>query len=71
MALDIVSLADGLRDLMDASEGKTLEESRDYIAAQTANLIDAFVKSGTVNTTVTVTTPDTINGGGTGTGAVT
>lgn len=38
-------------------------------AAEVVAVWDTFVKSGTVNTNVIVTTPDTINGTGTGTGA--
>lgn len=42
-------------------------DAEENVAVALSDAIDAFVKSGTVNTTVT--TPDTING--TGVGAVT
>jgi peptidyl-tRNA hydrolase len=65
MALDKATLKNEIKSALLAAIGAANAE--DAIATALSNAIDVFVKSGTV--TVTVTTPDTING--TGTGAVT
>jgi len=80
MALNKIALENGLKTMFqellafDGSPGQEQSDSVDKFAADTANLLDTFVKSGTISTTVTVTsvsgvTPGAgISGPGTGTG---
>ena len=64
MALDKATLKTTIKDLMVASEGKSKEDAQEDFAQGLSDAIDVFVKGGTVNTAVT--TPDTINGTGSG-----
>lgn len=74
MALNKIALKDGVRSLSDSlyenADNKTPEECREIFATELSNLIDAFVKSGTVNVNV-ATTGTATSHTGTGTGAVT
>ena len=64
MALDKASLKAGILALMQGGSGKSVAQAQEEFAEEMSNLIDTFVKSGTVNTTVS--TPDTLTGTGTG-----
>jgi len=73
MALNKIDLAAGIKALEDElynNSTVTPEQARTNYANGMANLMDAFVKSGTVSVTVT-TTGTTTSHTGTGTGAVT
>lgn len=65
MALDKAALKTAIKTAFTDAVGT--DDNFDTVAQNIANAIDTFVKSGTVSTIVT--TPDTING--TGSGAVT
>ena len=67
MALNKAALEAGILSLMQGGSGKPAAQAQEEFAEEMANLIDSFVKSGTVNTVVA--TPDTF--AGTGVGAVT
>ena len=72
MALNKTALATGIKSLQDnlySDTTRTPEEARTQYAHDLADLIDIFVKSGTVNVTVT-TTGTAAAHTGTGTGAV-
>jgi hypothetical protein len=77
MSLNKPQLKAGIKTIQDtlyASINLTPDQAREQFATGLADLIDQFVKSGTVNVTVTVTTTGTAaaqSGGGTGTGGVT
>lgn len=78
MALNKTQLDVGIKTLVDGLYANTSnmnpQQARDAFSSQLANLIDQFVKSGTVNVTVSVTTTGTATahtGGGTGTGNIT
>lgn len=49
MALDVISLTNGILQLLTDMETKTTDSKLQY-ASTLANLIDTFVKSGTVTT---------------------
>lgn len=80
MALNKTALENGLKTMMqellafDGTPGQEQSDSINKFAADTANLFDTFVKSGTISTTVTVTsvsgvtTGPGVSGSGTGTG---
>jgi len=73
MALNKIALANGIKSLQDnlySDTTRTPDEARTQYANELANLIDAFVKSGTVNVTVN-TTGTASTHTGTGVGAVT
>lgn len=74
MALNKTALKNGVRMLTDSmyvnAENKTPEECREIFATELSNLIDEFVKSGTVTVNV-ATTGTATNHTGSGTGAVT
>ena len=64
MALDKTTLAASIKSAFSAAIG--VDDDGAAVSNAIANAIDIFVKSGTVSTVVS--TPDTVNG--TGTGAV-
>lgn len=84
MPLDKATLQAGLKTMMqellafDGSPGQEQSDSVDKFAADTADLFDTFVKSGTISTTVTVTSVSGVTtgpgvsgpGAGTGTGTI-
>jgi len=73
MALNKTALASGIKGLQDnlySDNTRTPDEARTKYANDLADLIDTFVKSGTVSVTVTTTGTSTAHTG-TGTGAVT
>ncbi len=73
MALNKAALKTGIRTLTDAlyanAGGLTPDQAREQYATDLSNLIDVFVKSGTVNVTVTTTGTATAHTG-TGVGTV-
>lgn len=78
MALDTPGLESGIKsltdDLFNNPGNLTPDQARQQYATRMSQLIETFVKSGTVNVTVTVTTTGTAtaqSGGGPGTGTVT
>ena len=69
MALDKPSLKNGIKSLLNTlyEQQENPGDAREAFAEQLSTLIDTFVKSGTVNTTVATNAPAT----GTGVGAIT
>lgn len=73
MALNKTALANGIKSLQDnlySDTNRTPDQARTKYANDLAELIDVFVKSGTVSVTVTTTGTASAHTG-TGTGAVT
>ncbi len=64
MPLDKTTLKTTILTMIQSGSGKSAAQAQEDFAEELTNAIDVFVKSGTVNTTVT--TPDTINGSGSG-----
>lgn len=69
MALDKTALKDAIEVLLTDMESRD-EDAKEEFATRLSNAIDVFVKSGTVNVTVS-TTGSASAQSGTGTGAVT
>ncbi|MBU2645879.1 hypothetical protein KKI24_14315 [bacterium] len=71
MALDKATLKTAIENGLASAHGQGLQAADSTLAQVIADAVDAFVKSGTVSTAVTVTVdPGTHAGGGTGTGSV-